>query len=82
MTQTVVGTEELYLLLAVLGIALVLAVVFAVALRSTRRSLREAQARLAVMIDPREDFVTIRLKHLEYELARLPPVTSRRNRPP
>lgn len=82
MTQTLVGTEELYLLLVVLGIAVLLAVVFAVALRSTRRTLREAQARLAVMIDPREDFVTIRLKHLEYELARLPPVPLGRERRP
>ncbi len=81
MSQTVVGTEELYLLLAVLGIALVLAIVFAVALRSTRRTLREARERLAVMIDPREDMITIRLKHLEYELARLPPVHFRRDRP-
>ena len=77
-----VGTEELYVLLAVLGIAAVLAVVFAVALRSTRRTLREAQARLAVMIDPREDFISIRLKRLEYELAGLPRVTFRRDRPP
>ena len=82
MTQTVVGTEELYALLAVLGIAVVLVVAFAVALRSTRRTLREAQARLAVMIDPREDFISIRLKRLEYELAGLPPVTFRRDRPP
>ena len=82
MTQTLVGTEELYLLLVVLGIAVLLAVVFAVALRSTRRTLREAQARLAVMIDPREDFITIRLKHLEYELARLPPVPLGRERRP
>lgn len=82
MTDTVVGTEALYLLLAVLGVAVVLAIVFAVAFRSARRRLREAQERLSVMIDPREDMVSIRLKHLEYELARLPPVRSRRGRAP
>ena len=82
MTQVVMGTEEFYVLLTVLGIAMVLAVVFAAALRSTRRTLREAQTRLAGMIDPREDFISIRLKRLEYELARLPPVTFRWERPP
>ena len=75
------GTEELYVLLLVLGIAVVLALVFAVALRATRRTLRAAEARLAVMIDPREDLVSIRLKRLEYELAQLPPVRLRRGPP-
>ena len=81
MTDVTVAAEALYLLLLALGVAIVLAVALAAALRSARRRVREAGERLSVMIDPREDLITMRLKRLEFALAGLPPVVLRRDPP-
>lgn len=72
------GAADLGLLLTVLVLAILVAVVLAGALRSSRRALRDARDRIRWMISPSDDLATVRLKLLEYEIARLEPHASRR----
>ncbi len=77
-----VGGEGLYLLVGLLAVAVLVAVAVGSALRSTRRELRAARARLEVLVDPCDDPVAVRLKCLERQLARLPPTVRRGGRRP
>lgn len=66
----------LYTLIALFALAFVLALA---AWRSSARKLRTAHARLATMIDPCADPITIRLQCLEHQLAELE-IPNRRRR--